>query len=141
MPFDPHPVTPCSTGTKEAHCRPVCQCLTYSSSEEDADSPTNEIPSPNSTLPVQYHTDTLQQPSFKYTLNAYVSLEAEEEEEEEDFQTVLFNDEHWDMEEFLDRPSCIHEHSLPHRLCPYLCPYSDYHASSYYDTLDLSDIS
>ena len=25
--------------------------------------------------------------------------------------------------------------------CPYLCPYSDYIASSYYDTLDLSDIS
>ena len=31
---------------------------------------------------------------------------------------------------------CIHEHSLP-----YPCPYSDYQASSYYDKLDLSDIS
>ena len=22
--FDPNPITPCSTGTKEPHCRPVC---------------------------------------------------------------------------------------------------------------------
>ena len=77
----------------------------------------------------------------KYTLNAYVTLEAEEEEEEEDFQTVLLNGEHWDMEEIPDRPLCIDEHSLPHGLCPYPCPYSDYQASSYYDTLDLSNIS
>ena len=71
----------------------------------------------------------------------YVTLEEEEEEEEEDFQTVPLNDEHLDMEEIPDRLLCIHEHSLPHRLCPYPCPYSDYQASSYYDTLDLSDIS
>ena len=59
--FDPDQVTPHNTGTKESHCRPVCQCLTFSSSEEDDDdTPTDEIPSPNSTLPVQYHTDTLQ---------------------------------------------------------------------------------
>ena len=45
------------------------------------------------------------------------------------------------MEEIPDRPLCIYEHSLPPRLCPYPCPYSDYQASSYYDTLDLSDIS
>ena len=61
MSFDPHPVMPCSTGTKESHCRLVCRCLTFRSSEEDDDdTPTDEIPSPNSTLPVQYHTDTLQ---------------------------------------------------------------------------------
>ena len=65
----------------------------------------------------------------------YVTLEAEEEEE--DFQTVPLNDEHWDM----DRNLCIHEHSLPHGPCPYPCPYSDYQASSYYDTLGLSNIS
>ena len=45
------------------------------------------------------------------------------------------------MEEIPDRPLCIHEHSVPHGLCPYLCPYSEYQASSYYDTLDLSNIS
>ena len=89
---------------------------------------------------MQHHIDTLQQPSSKFTLNAYVTLEAEEEEEE-DFQTFLLNDEHWDMEEIPDRHSCIHEHSLPHGLCPYPCPYSDYQASSCYDSLDLSNIS
>ena len=124
--FDPDPVTPCSTGTRESHHRPVCRCLTYSSSEDDDATPTNVTPSPHSTLPVQYHTDTLQQPSFKHTLNVYITLEAEEEEEEEeeDFQTVSLNDEHWDMEEIPDRYLCIHEHSSPHGLCPYPCPYS-----------------
>ena len=60
---------------------------------------------------------------------------------EEDFQTVQLDDEHWDMEEIPDRCLCIHKHSLPHGLCPYPCSYSDYQTSSYYDTLDLSDIS
>ena len=59
--FDPNPVTSCSTGTKESHCRQVHRCLTFSLSEEDEDdTPTHEIPSPNSTLPVWYHTDTFQ---------------------------------------------------------------------------------
>ena len=40
-----------------------------------------------------------------------------------------------------DRHLCIHEHSLLHELCPYPCPYLDYTSSSYYDTLDLGDIS
>ena len=61
----------------------------------------------------------------------YVTLEAEEEDMEEDFQTVPLDDEHWDMEEIPNRPLCIHEHSLPHGLCPYPCPYLDYQASSY----------
>ena len=57
--FDP--VMPCSTGTKEPHCRPVHRCLTFSSSEvDDDDIPRDEIPSPNSTPPVQYHTNTFQ---------------------------------------------------------------------------------
>ena len=45
------------------------------------------------------------------------------------------------MEEIPDRHFWIHEHSPLHELCPYLCPYLDYTFSSYYDTLDLSDIS
>ena len=89
---------------------------------------------------MQHHIDVFQQPSSKYTLNAYISLEREEEEEE-DFSTVPLSDNHWDMEEIPNRHLCIHEHSLPHGLCPYPCPYLDYQASSYYDTLDLSDIS
>ena len=102
--FDPSPVTPCSTGTKEPHCILVCQHLTFSSSEEDDDdTPTDEIPSPDSPQPMQYHIDTLQWWSSTCTLNAHVTLEAEEEEEE-DFQTVPLDDEHWDMEELPDRP-------------------------------------
>ena len=59
--FDWHPVMPHSTGTKDSHCRPVCRCLTFSSSEEDdGDTPTDEIPSPNSILPVWHHTGTFQ---------------------------------------------------------------------------------
>ena len=94
------------------------------------------IPSPDSTPPVQYHVDALQQPSSKYTPDAYVNLE-EKEEDEEDFHTVSLDDEHWNMEETPDRHLCIHEHSLPHRLCPHPCPYLDYQTSSYYDTVDL----
>ena len=101
----------------------------------------DETPSPNSTLPVQYHTDTFQNSPSKCTLIMYVTLEAEEEGMEEDFQTVPLNDEHWDMEEFPDRPLCIHEHALPHGLCPYPCPYANYQTSSYYDSMDLSDTS
>ena len=132
-------VTSHSTGTNQSHHRPVHRCLTYSSSDNDDDTCTDEIPSPDSTPQLQHHVDALQQPSSKYTLNAYVNLE--EEEEEEDFQTVLLDDEHWDMEEIPDRHLCIHEHSLPNGLCPYPCLYLHYQTSSYYDTLDLSDIS
>ena len=57
--FDPDPA-------RESHCRPVCRCLTYSSSEEDDDTPLDETPSPDSTPPVQHHIDAFQQPSSKY---------------------------------------------------------------------------
>ena len=65
----------------------------------------------------------------------------EEEEEEEDFQTVPLDNEHWTTEELPDRTLCIHEHALPHGLCPYLCPYANFLIPSYADSLDLSDIS
>ena len=45
------------------------------------------------------------------------------------------------MEESPDGHLCIHEHSAAHKLCPYPCPYLDFTSSSYYDTLDLRDIS
>ena len=61
--------------------------------------------------------------------------------EQEDFQTVSLNNDHWSMEEILDIHLCMHEHSILHELCPYPCPYLDYTSISYYDTLDLSDIS
>ena len=80
--------------------------------------------SPDNLPQVPYHVDASQEPCSKYTLNAYVHLE---EEEEEDFPTVLLDDEHGDMEEIPDRHLCIHEHSLPHGLWSY--PYSDYQTS------------
>ena len=51
------------------------------------------------------------------------------------------DDEHWTTKEVPDRTLCIHEHALPHRLCPYPCPYANYLLPSYTNTLDLSDIS
>ena len=54
---------------------------------------------------------------------------------------VSLDNEHWNTKEILDRPLCIHKHSILHELCPYPCPYLGYTSSSYYDTLDLSDIS
>ena len=137
--FDPDPVTPCSTGTREPHHIPVCRCLTLSSSEEnDDDTPAGEFPSPDLIPPVQYHQDDFQQPSFP--LNMSITLD-KGEEMEEDFQMILLKDEHLNEEEIPDRHLYIHEHSLPHALCPYPCPYLTYQTSSYYDTLDLSDIS
>ena len=54
---------------------------------------------------------------------------------------VSLEDDHWTMEEIPDRHLCIQEHSVLHELCLYSCPYLDYTSSSYYSTLDLSDIS
>ena len=45
------------------------------------------------------------------------------------------------MEEVPDRILCIHELALLHRLCPYPCPYANYLAPSYANTINLSDIS
>ena len=112
-----------------------------SSEEDDDDTPVDKTPSPPSTVAVQYHADTFQQSPSKCTLHTYVTLEAEEEDMEEDFQTVLLDDEHWHMEEIPNRTLCVHEHALPHGLCPYPCPYANYQTSSYYNTLDISDIS
>ena len=139
--FDPNPTTPCTRGVRKLSCRLVHRCLTFSSSkEEDDDTPMDETPFPHSTLPAQHHTVSFQQLPSKCTLHMYVTLEAEEEDMEEDFQTMPLDDEHWDMEEIPDRPLCIHEHALPHGLCPYPCPYVKYQTSSYYNSLGLSNI-
>ena len=54
---------------------------------------------------------------------------------------VPLNNDHWTTEEIPDRTLCIHEHALPHGLCPYPCPYANYQAPSYIDSQDLCDIS
>ena len=94
---------------------------------------------PPSTAPLQNPVDFLQQTPSTCTLPICDDLDGEEEEV--DFQTVSLVDDHWTMEEILDRHLCIHKHSLLHELCPYPYPYLDYTSSSYYDTLDQSDIS
>ena len=131
------PARPCSTGTRQSHQKPVQHWLTFSSSD-DEDTLTVDNPLPSSIAPLQNPMGFLQQPPSKCTLPICDDLD---EEEEEDFQRVSLEDDHWTMEEILDRHLCIHEHSIPHDLCPYPCPYLDYTSSLYYITLDLSDIS
>ena len=134
--FDPVPVTPCST--RQSCLGPVCRRLTYSPSD-DNDTSEDEVSSPHSMPQVQYPTpDTRSLPS-KHTLATYEHLE-DEADEEEDFQTIPLDDEHWTTEEIPDRPLCMHVPSLPHRLCPYPCPYVDYQTSHFFETMDSSDI-
>ena len=87
---------------------------------------------------MQYHRPHPQTPDSKHTLSVHVYLE---EDEEEDFQTVPLDDEHWTTEEIPHRPLCIHEHSLPHGLCLYPCPYANYQTPPYFGTMELNDIS
>ena len=115
--FNPDLVTPCSM--VQTCLRPVHRWLTYSSLNY---SDTSE--------------DTLTAP--RATSDAQVYLE---EDDKEDFQMVPLVDEHWTTEEVPDRTLCIHEHALPHGLCPYLHPYVNYLLPSYANTMDLSDIS
>ena len=125
--LDPVPVTPCST--RQSCLRPVCRRLTYSPSD-DKDTSEDEVPSPHNMPQVQYSTpDTTSLPS-KHTLAAYEHLE--EADEEEDFQTIPLDNEHWTTEDIPDRPLCIQEHSLPHGLCLYLCPYVDDQTPPYF---------
>ena len=76
-----------------------------------------------------------------YTLDSTPECSDSSADEEEDFQTVSLDDEHWTSEGTPVRTLCIHEHGLPHGLCPYPCPYANYQTLSYMDSLDLSDIS
>ena len=85
---------------------------------------------------VQYPTPVTSSSTFKCTLATYEHLE----DKVEDFQTIPLDNEHWTTEEIPDRPLCIHEHSLPHILCPYSCPYADYQTPPYFKITDLSNI-
>ena len=76
-----------------------------------------------------------------YTLDSTPECSEGLEDEEEDFQMAPLDDEHWASKEAPERTFCIHEHGLPHGLCPYPCPYMNYQMPSYIDSLDLSDIS
>ena len=134
--FDP--ATPCSMCTSQSYCTPVWHWLTFSTSD-DEDSSTVDIPSPSHTASLQRPIDSSWQPHSKCVHTIYNDLDVEEGEE--DFQTISLEDDHWTMEKIRDRHLCIYEHSVLHKLCPYPCPCLDYTSSSYYETLDLSDIS
>ena len=112
--FDPEPVTP--QNTPQTPPRPVCRCLSFSSTDDNT--PHTPKATPAST------------PEY-----------SEDKEEGEDFQMAPLNDDHWTSKEIPERMLCIHEHGLPHGLCPYPCPYTNYQIPSYIDSLDLSDIS
>ena len=59
--FDPDPVTPCSSGSRESHCIMVHRCLTFSSSEVDDDIILADVTlSPENTPPKQHHIDAFQ---------------------------------------------------------------------------------
>ena len=135
--FDPAPVT--SHTTRQSHLRSICRRLMYNPSD-DNDTSEDEVSSSHSMPQVQYPTPDTRSMLSKHTLAAYEHLE-EEADEEEDIQTVPLDDEYWTTEVIPDRPLCIHEHSLPHGLCPYPCPYADYQTPPYFETMDLSDIS
>ena len=133
--FDP--TTPCTTCTSQPCHKPV-QCWLSFSSSDDEDISIVDIPLPCSTVPLQNPVDFPQQPHSKCTLTICDDLD--DDEGEEDFQTVSLEDDHWITEEIPDSHLCIQEHSTPHLLSPYPCPYMDY-TSSLYNTLDLGDIS
>ena len=132
--FDP--ATPPSTGVKQSHHKPV-RCWLILSSSDDEGTLTANSPSPSSIAPLQNPVVFLQQPPSKCILPICDDLD----EEEEDFSTVYLEDDHWTMEEITDRHLSIHEHSLLHEPYLYPFPYLDHTSSSYYNTLDLSNIS
>ena len=102
--------------------RPVCRQLSFNLSG-NSDTSGDVPPTPKAT-----------------PAGTQVCLE-EDKEEEEDFQMVPLDDKHWTTEEVPARILCIHEHALPHGLCLYSCPYTNYLTPSYVDSMDLSDIS
>ena len=128
------PTTPCSSGTSQSYCKPICHQLSFNSSE-DEEGPAVDISPPYSTTSLQNLPDLAQQLDSIYPICG----DLEVDEEDEDFQTVPLDDDHWPTEEIPE--TSVYTHSLPHPLCPYPCPYMDYTSTSYHDTLDLSDIS
>ena len=86
-----NPTTPHSTDTSQSCHKPVQHQLSFSSSD-DEDSSAVDIPLPSSTAPLQISMDFSQQPHSKYIFT--ISDNLDDYEEEEDFQTVLFEDNH-----------------------------------------------
>ena len=97
---------------------------------------------------MQYTTNSTQTSTqmFILQLSRHTTLQTalqnvQKKMKKKDFQTVPLDDEQWTSEETPERTLCTHEHGLPHGLCTYPCPYTNYEIPSYMDSLDLSDIS
>ena len=119
----PHqPVNAPHYDTQPSPLRPVHQCLSFSSEQDDYTSPVQMDTSNN-------QEDTTPEPSDDEILF------------EEDFPTVPMDDEHWTAELTPEQTFCIHENGLPNNVCQYPCPYGSNNTMSYIDSLDLSDIS
>ena len=103
--FNPNPVMP--QNTFQTPPRPVCRWLSFSSSDDSDTS--GDVPPTSRATPA----------------GTQVCLE-EDKEEEENLQMVSLVDEHWTTEEVPDRTLCIHEHTLPHGLHLYPCPYVEF---------------
>ena len=97
--------------------------------------PTTPCSTPQ-TPPRPVHTCLSFSSADSYTLDSTPECS---EDKEEDFQMVPL-DEHLTSEETPERTLCVHDHGLPHGLCPYPCPYMNYQIPSYMDSLDLSEM-
>ena len=92
--------------------------------------PTTPCSTPQ-TPPKPVHTHLSFSSAESYTPDSTPECSQISEDEEEDFQMVPLDNEHWTSKDTPERPLCIHEHGLPHELCPYPCPYANYQTPSY----------
>ena len=65
--FDPDAVTPCSSSSRESHCRLVCRHLTFTSSEEDDDVIPADVTQP---LTIHHQSSTMYMPTSDHLPSA-----------------------------------------------------------------------
>ena len=110
------PATPLTHWTHSPHWHSspssVCCCLTFNDSSSTDTSPLHGR--------TEHSSPAEQQMVWHLTDNSFFDVTCEEEH----FPTAPLDDDIWMEEPVPDRHLCIHEHSQPHDLCPYPCPYS-----------------
>ena len=142
--FDPS--APHTTATNRSNCNPVSCHLSFSSSDDKDDSTSLPLTSMGiAKSPTMFISttcaDSEEEEEEQEQEQEQEEQEQEEQEQEDNFQTVALDDYQWITDPVPDRYLCLHEHSQPHSLCCYPCPYMDSIPALYQDTLDLSDIS
>ena len=117
----------------------ICRRLEYSSSDNTSD---------DETTPTHPWTDiskkkmTLKETFSKKRMTSQkTSYKQKKDDLEEDFQAVPLDCEHWTAGLAPDRLLCTHSHQLPHELCIFPCPYTNYLTPTYLQDMNLSDIS